>query len=82
MLSMPLADQQALNEFIKDKTDREIGVVALTIIDQHVRECSERWNHIMLVLKWIGSALGLLVLERLANDVPTIKPLLAHFFGG
>lgn len=84
MLSVPLADQQAIAEYIKDKTDREVGVAALTIIDQHVKECAERWDRVILVGKWLGSGIGLLVLDRLVTDVhwAFLKPMVAALAGG
>jgi hypothetical protein len=84
MLSVELSDQQSLRDFVKDKTDREVGLAALTIIDTHLKECAERQDHVMKILKWIGSAVGCLILERVANDVhwQFLKPLIGAIIGG
>jgi len=69
MLSPQLSDQQDLEHFISDKTDRQIAVAGLTIIDSHVRECTERWGKIYRMFKFIGLMMGALILERIATDL-------------
>lgn len=83
-LSAKLEDQQSLQRFIHGKTDRQIAVASLTIIDEHVRECSERWNRIAKYMRICGGCLLLLVMDRLFVETPIasgVHKLLAWAFG-
>lgn len=80
MLSSKLSDQQDLEHFISDKTDRQIAVAGLTIIDSHVRECTDRWGKIYRMFKFIGLSIGALVAERIATDLHIPSDFVSKFF--
>ena len=70
MLSTQLEDQIQIDDFVKDKTDREIAMAGLYFFNSHVKECSDRWNKVYRTLKWVGVGVFLIFGDRVANEMP------------
>ena len=69
MLSEQLKEHQSVEQFVKDKTDRQIAIMGLTIIDQHIKECADRWSRVVKLITYVGVGVGMIITERVANDI-------------
>jgi uncharacterized protein with HEPN domain len=86
MLSERLTDQQELDQFVHDKTDRQVALTGLFMINDHVKECSERWRKIYSAIRLMGLGVSLILVDRVASEMPhqvtdIVHTLCSHLLG-
>lgn len=75
-----LSDQKEIDDFIEGKSDREVAVASLTMIDRHEKVCAERWAVLQQFGKWILSFFGLLIFIELAKLLKIDPSVIANIF--
>jgi hypothetical protein len=78
MLSSQLEDQLNIDEFVKGKTDREVGVMGLVLINSHIKECADRWGKVYRGMHYLGVGIFVIICDRIASELPSKVGVFFH----
>lgn len=66
-MSDSIRNRNDVEEFIKGKSDRDVAVTSLILIDEHLLECSQRWLRVYRILIAVAGGIGMLVASKIVE---------------